>query len=42
VVVQALTGRAGLPLDALLDRVLDLVREPQEDDIVVLAVRMNP
>ena len=42
VVVQALTGRAGLPLDALLDRVLDLVREPQEDDIVVLAVRLNP
>jgi serine phosphatase RsbU (regulator of sigma subunit) len=41
-VVQALTGRAQLPLDALLDRVLELVREPREDDIVVLAVRLNP
>jgi serine phosphatase RsbU (regulator of sigma subunit) len=41
-VVQALTGRADLPLDALLDRVLELVHEPQEDDIVVLAVRVNP
>ena len=41
-VVQSLTGQAELPLDALLDRVLGLVCEPREDDVVVLAVRMNP
>jgi serine phosphatase RsbU (regulator of sigma subunit) len=40
-VVQALTGQAGLPLDALVDRVLSVVQEPREDDVVVLAVRAD-
>jgi serine phosphatase RsbU (regulator of sigma subunit) len=38
--VESLTGRAELPLDALLDRVLERAVEPREDDIVVLAVRI--
>jgi len=41
-VVQSLTGQADLPLEALVDRVLEVAHEPREDDIVVLAVRVHP
>ena len=41
-VVHSLTGQADLPLEALVDRVLEVAHEPREDDIVVLAVRVHP
>ena len=40
-VVSALTGQAGLPLEALLNRVLEWLAEPRDDDVVVLAVRIG-
>ena len=40
-VVAALTGQAQLPLETLLDRVLERVAEPRDDDVVVLAVRVS-
>ena len=40
--VESLTGQAQLPLDELLDRVLERVVEDRDDDIVVLAVRSDP
>jgi len=36
------TGQAHLPLEALIDRVLDALPDGREDDVVVLAVRMHP
>jgi serine phosphatase RsbU (regulator of sigma subunit) len=40
--VERLTGQAHLPLEALIDRVLDALPDGREDDVVVLAVRMHP
>ena len=40
-VVGALTGQGGLPLEALLNRVLERLAEPRDDDVVVLAVRIG-
>ncbi|SDX97703.1 hypothetical protein SAMN05660209_01714 [Geodermatophilus africanus] len=36
-----LGGLQGLPADAILDRVLDPVRCDREDDIAVLAIRVE-
>jgi serine phosphatase RsbU (regulator of sigma subunit) len=39
---QVLTRSAGLPLEELCDRLLDLVEQGAEDDVAVLAVRAHP
>jgi serine phosphatase RsbU (regulator of sigma subunit) len=41
-VVATLTGQAQLPLEALVDRVLGQLPELREDDVVVLAARVDP
>jgi serine phosphatase RsbU (regulator of sigma subunit) len=39
---QVLSRSAGLPLEELCDRLLDLVEQGAEDDVAVLAVRAHP
>ena len=41
-ILERLAGHADLPLEELLDRLLDDLQDGREDDIVVLAVRMHP